>query len=132
MGVLLRSIPPAVSTPRCIRSILPKKLSGSYEDSRGIHGYLFSNGNYIDIDVPDAFYTFATGNNTAGEIVGLYLDSSEVWHGFLLSNGRFIPFNDPDGIWWTWPTAINQAKEIVGWFYDGVSSHGFLVNSIGK
>src|SRR5690242_17770895 len=57
---------------------------------------LMAQGTYTQIDVPGAFTTFCYGINTAGDIVGTYVDSpGNFIHGFLLSNGTYTTIDYP-------------------------------------
>jgi probable HAF family extracellular repeat protein len=51
---------------------------------------------YIQIDVPAAKSTTASGINNDGKIVGTYYDSTGLGHGFLRSeDGRFTTIDHP-------------------------------------
>jgi hypothetical protein len=61
------------------------------------HGFVRNrDGSFSSIDVPGALGTYAFGINSAGEIVGFYVDSSGVGHGFVLSHGVFITLDFPE------------------------------------
>jgi uncharacterized membrane protein len=74
-------------------------------------------------DVPGAMNDSIsfTGINNAGQIVGSYLDANENEHGFLLSGGKYTSFDVPrslipsPGVVGTYPTAINDFGQIIGW-----------------
>jgi hypothetical protein len=51
------------------------------------HAFLWSNGEFQSIEVPDALYTVALGINNGGRIVGRYVDSSNNEHGFVTTRG---------------------------------------------
>jgi hypothetical protein len=51
-------------------------------DPEGIRGFLFNNGHFTTITVPDSLLTIATGINSLGRIVGLVIDHGGN-HGFL-------------------------------------------------
>ncbi len=72
--------------------------------------------------------TEAFGINDAGQIVGVYEDSSGTFHGFLYSGGTYITLNDPLGTGaTTYATGINDAGQIVGYYDDSSGAeHGFL------
>jgi hypothetical protein len=70
--------------------------------------------------------TFATGINKWNTVVGYYIDSSKLSHGFKrFSNGSFITLDYP-GASETFPAAINNSGVIVGSYYDGNGTHGFI------
>src|SRR5436309_14507340 len=69
----------------------------------------------IDVPFPGAFNTRALGINARGQIVGIYLDSSEEQHGFLDDQGVFTTIDVPfPGVKYTEPQGINDRGQIVG------------------
>jgi uncharacterized membrane protein len=70
-------------------------------------------GTYTQIDYPGATLTLVSGVNSAGDVVGGYVDASNNYHGFLLSDGVYTTIDDPD-----LPNAfaygINDVGQIVG------------------
>ena len=75
---------------------------------------LTAQGSYKQIDYPGAVQTFASSINAAGDVVGMYIDTSNFQHGFLLSGGNFTTIDDPNG-GWTFLTGINDNRKIVGY-----------------
>ena len=64
-----------------------------------------------------------------GQVVGLYFDNIHRDHGFLYSNGTFTTIDDPlavDG--GTAAMGINNQGQIVGDYYNGDGTHGFVAN----
>lgn len=62
------------------------QVVGSYADNLGYaYGFLYSNGEFLTIDYPDAGGTLITGVNDAGQIIGRYW--GRYWgngdHGFI-------------------------------------------------
>jgi PEP-CTERM motif len=51
-------------------------------DGAGTHGFVLDNGSYTTLDVPGSTWTWATGINASGQIVGMYRDAGGQ-HGFL-------------------------------------------------
>jgi probable HAF family extracellular repeat protein len=102
----------------------------------GLHGFLYSGGNYVPIDAPGAVSsigestTMVQGINDAGHIVGEFSDKAG-YHGFAYDGKRFevidLPTDLPENS--TGATGINNAGEIVGDFedFDG-RQHGFLIS----
>lgn len=70
-------------------------------------------GTYTTIDFPSANSTVAEGIDTAGDIVGYFVDSSNSVHGFLLSDGVYIQLDAP-GANETTAMGINDNGQIVG------------------
>src|SRR6267143_1532894 len=79
---------------------------------------------FTQLDVPGATLTAARGINNAGQIVGVFTNSTGT-HGFLYTGGSFAPFDVP-GTSFTTAFGINDAAQIVGFFNDSMGSHGFL------
>ncbi len=69
-------------------------------------------GTYTQIDVPGALQTEATSINSAGEIVGNYIDSVG-GHGFLLRGNTYTTIDYP-GVTYSYSQAINDKGQIVG------------------
>jgi uncharacterized membrane protein len=96
-----------------------------YQAGSSTHGFLYDQGSYTTLDVPDALYTYANGINACGQIVGTYYDAAKRIHGFLLDQGNYSTLDMP-GSTWTQAHAINDAGQIVGSYRDGAGQHGFL------
>ena len=80
-------------------------------------------GTYTQFDPPGSLYTAAGGIDTAGDIVGYYVDASSTWHGFMFSAGTYTNVDYP-GAQYTYPNGINDLGQIVGSWYPPDS--GFL------
>jgi probable HAF family extracellular repeat protein len=70
-------------------------------------------GTYTQIDYPGAISTQVWGINSAGDIVGGYVDSSGDNHGFLLSGGAYTTIDDPD-VPGASVVGINDVGQVVG------------------
>jgi uncharacterized membrane protein len=82
---------------------------------------------FTTIDYPDSVFTIAAGINSAGVIVGRYVDAAGIHHGFLFSGGAFTSLNIP-GAEMTRPVGINDKDEIVGHYhFPGKKDLGFLL-----
>jgi probable HAF family extracellular repeat protein len=98
----------------------------------GNHGFLLeTDGSLTTFDVPGALSTIAYSVNNAGQIVGGFQDSTGAQgfhaHGFLYSGGSFTTIDVPGATSGTTVAGgINDANQIVGWYYDGTGAHGFL------
>ena len=110
-------------------------IVGSYDDPCCItgspeiafHGFLYSKGTYVTIDVPNAVgHTIGSGLNDNGAIIGEYFDSSNSnSQGFLYSGGLFTTINHPTGNA-TELSGINNNGAIIGSYGDSSGFHGFL------
>lgn len=112
---------------------------GSYRDSRTqIHGFLFTSGSFLRIEVPGALATLASGVTAESAtatttIVGVFMDAKWGTHGFLcqlpLSQTCFITFDVTlNGVLqsMTQVTGMNRSH-VVGSFVDHAgNAHGFL------
>jgi len=88
-------------------------------------GFTLHGGLYQLFSVPGSTSNLLTGTNTAGEMVGVYVDFSGNTHGFLDNAGTFTTIDIAGGT--TEPTDINDSGEIVGVFIDSSNvSHGFF------
>jgi probable HAF family extracellular repeat protein len=85
---------------------------------------------YTTLDDPlsGGDFTFATGINALGQIVGYYYDASGgSAHGFLYSGGAYTTIDDPLGTCGTFAQGINALGQIVGYYLDSAGiQHGFL------
>jgi len=89
----------------------------------------FAQGTYTQIDYPGATGTIAGNVDTAGDIVGVWTDSSYSYHGFLLSNGLYTSIDYP-GATNTFTSGINDNGQIVG--YSLPTEVGFIYDVAAK
>jgi len=68
----------------------------------------------------------ATGINDAGNVVGFYIDDSNLMHGFLLVSGTFTTLNFPGSKGTTAAFGVNNDGKVVGSYSDASGSHGFV------
>jgi hypothetical protein len=82
---------------------------------------------YVTLDPPGSVFTMAHAINPAGDIVGVYSDSSNGVHGFLRArDGIFTTFDAPGAVG-TNAYSINPAGAIAGFYPDSSHVvHGFL------
>ena len=93
----------------------------SFSSGVGLHGFLWHDGRYAQIDYPGALGTSCSAVNEAGQIVGWYVDASQnthafllqVQHGFLLSDGVYTTVDFP-GQTGNELYGINDHGEMVG------------------
>jgi uncharacterized membrane protein len=74
---------------------------------------VLAQGTYTQVDYPGAVQTYVYGIDTAGDVVGAYVDTNNNVHGFLLSSGIFTVLDVP-GATGTAATGINDMGQIVG------------------
>ncbi len=81
-------------------------------------------GTYTQIDYPGATSTTVSGLDSAGDLVGSYVDAGGTYHGFLLSNDAYATIDYPGARRGTDPSGINDVGQIVG--YAPGPSSGYL------
>ena len=125
-------------------------MTGAYSDQVDVgHGFVCATGgtSCTSFDAPNAGSsppsgwfqgTVGIGIDTAGDVVGVYIDSNNAYHGFVreVSTGTITDFDDPNAPTatpsrGTFPSGINDNGQIVGNYttgsYDTLSLyHGFL------
>ncbi len=100
------------------------EIVGSYQDSKGTHGFLYSAGVYTTIDFPGAVRSDAYAINNNGEIVGNYFFDHGIvagTQGFIYENGnyqRFNPFNFVTEETITDLTGVNDFGVITGYQFE--------------
>jgi probable HAF family extracellular repeat protein len=91
-----------------------------------VTAFVFTNGIYQTLDVPNSAESFATGINANGLIVGWYTDLAGERHGFANNGATFSPVDFP-GARSTQPQSVNDSGEIVGTYTDSAGGeHGFV------
>ena len=92
------------------------QVVGTFQ-SQGInHGFLYDNGVVMQIDVPGARSTRASGINSRGEIVGSYIDTFDVEHAYLRhADGTFTQIDAPNAAGIS-GVRLNDRADIVGMF----------------
>jgi probable HAF family extracellular repeat protein len=102
-------------------------------DTRGVHGFLFDDDEFTQIDFPVPMprvhkpVTFATDINDKGDIVGGYNDDDEfeTRRGYVLRDGAFNKFDVPRSAT-TDLFGVNNAGEIVGEYQDSTGLFSFV------
>jgi probable HAF family extracellular repeat protein len=110
----------------------------SIADTRGVHGFLFEDGVFTQIDFPEPAprvhrsVTFATDINDAGDIVGGYNDDDafETRRGYILRDGAFSRFDAPQSAM-TDLFGINNVGDIVGEYQDQNGLFSFVFSRKG-
>jgi hypothetical protein len=75
--------------------------------------------------------TGAYGLSNNGTIVGIYHPTAQNgggWAGFQLNGATFSPVQYPVNSNYSYPTAINNSGQMVGLFYDGVQTNGYVTS----
>lgn len=109
-------------------------ISGSYIDQQGQrHAFtLDRHGVYTSIDLPDVILTIAAGKLTpAGTTaIGTFVAPGTLTSFLRDRNGRLTPVHVPASIGFlgTIATGVNPGGQVVGWYFDAVGIHGYLLD----
>jgi len=108
------------------------RIVGGYFSSTGTHGFSLTQGAFQTIDCPGATFTFLSGIDPQGHMVGGYGTADGNGHGALVIGGNCIPVDFP-GATNTYANGINPQGDIVGRYTgsDGIM-HGFLLRGFVK
>src|SRR5947207_15808516 len=92
------------------------QIVGGYTDSLNkTHGFLYTAGTYVTLDIPGATLTQASAVNSSGQIVGVFFDGNFKQHSFLFSNGSFTTIdNHNPAVSATHAKRIDSSGNIVG------------------
>ena len=103
------------------------QIVGGYVDNLNKeHGFLYTAGTYVTLDVPGATFTEAFGINSSGQIVGTFFDKNFNEHSFLFSNGSFTTIDNPNpAATLTEARGIDSSGNIVG-ILSGSGDHAFV------
>ena len=108
------------------------RIVGGYFSDTGTHGFLLTNGKFQTIDCPGATFTFLSGIDPQGQMVGGYGTFDGSQHGAVVNKGNCIPVDIAGG---TVPYAntINAEGDIAGRYTgaDGIV-HGYLLRKFVK
>ena len=85
------------------------------------HGFVLANGVYKTIDYPNAFGTSLNDINSAGVIVGSWIDGNGAGGGFLVVKGKIKNVLGPHGE----TTAVNGIND--NGYVTGTSSAGSFI-----
>jgi uncharacterized membrane protein len=125
-GVFITVDVPGTNDTRALGINNRAQIVGVYSDSNESHGFLWEKGVFTKIDAPGAAFVTATSDiNNKGQIVGFHDGSSTGRTSFLLEDGEFIFLNFP-GARDTSALGINDRGEIVGEYFTGVATNGFI------
>src|SRR4029077_10843950 len=85
------------------------QIVGYIENNSGFHGFLYDSGAFTHLNVRGASGTLVSGINDSGEVVGVWVGSSNVSYGFIWTKAQgFKSFSAPHATS-TGATAINSA-----------------------
>jgi probable HAF family extracellular repeat protein len=120
------------NNPNAVHTGGSQLIVGFYIDAGGMpNSYTLSgtssNPSFNSLSISGAFMTFTYGVNSAGQIVGAYVDGPPSYrtHGFVLSGGTTTIIDYPHAFY-TIASGINNAGQVVGNFQDSTGIHGFV------
>jgi probable HAF family extracellular repeat protein len=93
------------------------QIAGTYFPTTGFQGFVYQAGAFATLSVPGAFATSANAINDAGQTVGFYSLGNGYSLGFLDNSGTFTTVNDPLATGDNELTGINNAGQIVGYYF---------------
>lgn len=95
------------------------QITGSFDDAKGLHGFLLTRGQFARFDVPGGINTNPLAINNPGDVAGTFATASSALtppqHGFLRARGGFTRLDVPGGLN-TAPAALNDAQTVAGTF----------------
>jgi hypothetical protein len=102
-------------------------LVGGYFGDTGTYGFDAKNGNYNTVECPGATFTFLSGIDGEGDMVGQFGTADGNAHGALIKNGNCIQVDFPKGFN-TYANGSDAQGDIVGSYTDkNAMTHGFLL-----
>lgn len=108
------------------------RIVGGYLNGTGTHGFLLDHHTFQTIDCPGSTFTFLSGVDPQGRMVGGYGSVDGNGHGALVIGGNCISVDFP-GATSTYANGINPQGDIVGRYTgaDGIV-HGYLLRDFVK
>jgi probable HAF family extracellular repeat protein len=102
------------------------EIVGTILKQSGGDNFIFKQGTYAPLTIPNASGAFVFGMNPAGNaFVGFYTPSPGIGAGFLYQNKKLTTLQFP-GSNVTYANGVNAAGEVVGYFEDSSGNlHGF-------
>ena len=108
------------------------EIVGNVSDQSGGAQFLFKQGTYARLTIPNAPGAVVTGINPAGTaVVGPYSPSPGITAGFLYQNKILTTLQFP-GSSYIVASGINASGEVVGYFGDATTLHGFTWTTSAK
>src|SRR5439155_5356693 len=107
------------------------EIVGNISNQSGAQ-FLFKQGKYARLTIPNASGAYVYGINPAGSaVVGYYTPSQGITAGFLYQNKTLTTLQFP-GSTYTIASSINASGEVVGYFGDATTLHGFTWTTSAK
>ncbi|HTR37876.1 MAG TPA: hypothetical protein VMH80_18335 [Bryobacteraceae bacterium] len=94
------------------------QLVGYYNTSTVFQGFVDSNGTFLPVTDPSAFFATPRAISNSGEIVGEITLAGPGEHGFTDVGGQFATLDYP-GALNTNPTGVNSSGQIIGYYFNG-------------
>ena len=104
------------------------EIAGLYCTTTACHGFVRDrDAKFTTIDFPGAVNgTVPLSINKTGDIVGLWYDASDASHIFLRDRDGTLFGLDPPGSIYVFQVVIDDEGELVGYYADPTSLHGFI------
>ena len=112
------------------------QAAGSYwlPGTSSEHAFFWQNGNYTELKLAQSAGMEASVMNENGVVAGIYADAANVFHGFVWSTakGQVLTFDVPSGGKDLVVTAINNQRQVAGYYTSGKKQIGFLATCTGR
>jgi uncharacterized membrane protein len=94
--------------------------------TKTVHGFVYRQGEWEEIDYPGAATTYALGINNRGDVVGFYFEANaaRTSHAFVKTARGYFPLAFQSS--WTLAYGINDLGQIVGCYWENGVQKGFL------
>lgn len=104
------------------------QIVGGYGVGTQSYGFLDVGGSFTSIAYPGGTQTQANALNNLGQVVGIYLDNTNLYHGFLYlaNSGTLTTVDDPSTTSSDYAYGINDDSQIVGYYWANSANHGYL------
>jgi probable HAF family extracellular repeat protein len=104
------------------------QIVGQYRDGNGLHNFLWQSGAGTDLSFPPLYpnASFLRPQiNNRGEIMGNYVDASQLPHGFIWRDGALIEIAPAAA--WSYALGLNNLGLVIGAAFDADwTGHGFV------
>ncbi len=91
-----------------------------------VHSFFYNQGTYTSADVAGSIETGILYLNNSGDYAGRYTLPNGNWVGFSVIGGTLTSYTNPKSVKYNEARGIGPNGEVVGWWSDANTTHGFL------